>query len=214
MLTKPDGLRVWGLTGGIGAGKSVVARTWRALGIPVVDADQVSRDQMLPGGSAFAAVVAQFGPGIVAADGQVDRTALADIVFRDPAQRQRLEALTHGEVLREVGRRLDVLAQAGCGLAVVEAALIVEAGLRNDLDGLVAVLAPVDDRVRRVVARDSMDESAVRARMAAQVTDTQRRATATTVLENDGELDALRHKARAIAIGMVLEGGPTSSRGR
>ncbi len=208
MLVKPENMRLWGLTGGIGAGKSEVARTWRALGIPVVDADQVSRDHMRPGGSAMTAVVAWFGPGILAADGSVDRSALAAIVFADPAKRQRLEALTHGEVLREVGYRLSVLAQAGCRVAVVEAALILEAGLLEGLDGLVAVIAPEGDRVRRVVARDGMDEPAVRARMAAQVTDDQRRAAATVVLDNDGSLDALRDKARTIAIDMVLERGP------
>ena len=208
MLVKPENMRLWGLTGGIGAGKSEVARTWRALGMPVVDADQVSRDQMRPGGSAMTAVVAWFGPGILAADGSVDRSALAAIVFADPAKRQRLEALTHGEVLREVGYRLSVLAQAGCRVAVVEAALILEAGLLEGLDGLVAVIAPEGDRVRRVVARDGMDEPAVRARMAAQVTDDQRRAAATVVLDNDGSLDALRDKARTIAIDMVLERGP------
>jgi len=138
----------------------------------------------------------------------VDRPALAAIVFADPAKRQHLEALTHGEVLREVGRRLSVLAQAGCRVAVVEAALLLEAGLLEGLDGLVAVIAPEGVRVRRVVARDGMDEPAVRARMAAQVTDDQRRAAATVVLDNDGSLDALRDKARTIAIDMVLERGP------
>lgn len=205
MLVLPESMQVWGLTGGIGAGKSVVARTWRTLGIPVIDADAVSREQMRPGGAAFDAVVAEFGTGILAPDGTVDRGALAGVVFADPDRRRRLEALTHGEVLREVGRRLEVLAQAGCRLAVVEAALILEAGLDRGLHGLVAVLAPEDDRVRRVAARDGLDPAAIRARMAAQVTDERRRGAATRVLENDADLQALRERARALAIEMILE---------
>ncbi len=206
MLSIPEGMRVIGLTGGIGAGKSVVAQAWRAMGIPVIDADEVSRDQARPGGAAFAAVVAEFGPGILGPDGAIDRAALAAIVFADPERRRRLEALTHGEVLAEAGRRLSAMAQAGCRLAVVEAALLIETGLDRDLDGLVAVIAPEADRIRRVAARDGADEAAVRARMAAQVDDDRRRAAATAILDNDGDLDALVAKARSVAIDLVLAG--------
>jgi dephospho-CoA kinase len=199
-------MRVVGLTGGIGSGKSEVARTWRLLGIPVVDADAVSRRQMDPGGTVHAAVAAEFGPAVLAADGTIDRAALAALVFADEGRRRRLEELTHGEVMREARRRLDTLRQAGCRLAVLEAALLIEAGLHETLDGLVAVLAPEALRVARVAARDGTDEAAIRARMAAQVGDVARRAAATRVLDNDGDRDALRTKVRALAIDLVLEG--------
>lgn len=204
MLTKPEGLRVFGLTGGIAAGKSEVARTWRALGLPVVDADAVSREQMRPGGTTYAAVLAEFGPGIVGADGQVDRPALAAIVFQDPAKRRRLEALTHAWVLAEVSRRLATFAEAGCRVAAVEAALILEAGLEQDLDGLVVVVASRDQRVRRAMARDGVGEATVQARMGAQVTDEERQSRATRVLANDGDLEALRRTAREAAIDLLL----------
>lgn len=197
-------MRVVGLTGGIGSGKSEVARAWRSLGIPVIDADAVSRGQMRPGGPVLAAVAAEFGPGVLGPDGSLDRAALAAQVFADPARRRRLEELTHGPVMAETARRLDVLAQAGCRLAVLEAALLIETGVHATLDGLVAVLAPEDQRVRRVMARDGGDEAAVRARMAAQVNDVARRAAASHVLDNDGGLDALRARAMSLAVDLVL----------
>ena len=197
-------MRVVGLTGGIGSGKSEVARAWRALGVPVIDADAVSRGQMRPGQPVHQAVAADFGPAVQRPDGTLDRAALAAVVFADPARRRRLEELTHGAVMAEVARRLDVLAQAGGRLAVLEAALLVETGIHETLDGLVAVLAPEDVRVRRVLARDGGDEAAVRARMAAQAHDVARRAAATRVLDNDGDLESLRAKARSMAVDLVL----------
>jgi dephospho-CoA kinase len=185
-------MRVWGLTGGIGAGKSEAARVLRTLGVPVLDADQVARAQMAPGSPVHDAVIDAFGTGILGPDGRVDRGRLAAIVFADPALRTRLDALTHGPVMATLQQRLDRLAEGGHPLAVIEAALVFETGLDRTLDGTIAVVAPIDVRVARVRARDGVDEAAVRARIAAQVDDDARRARATRVIENAGDLDALR----------------------
>lgn len=185
-------MRVWGLTGGIGAGKSEAARVLRTLGVPVLDADQVARTQMAPGSPVHDAVVDAFGTGILGPDGRVDRGRLAAIVFADPALRTRLDALTHGPVMATLQQRLDRLAEGGHPLAVIEAALVFETGLDRTLDGTIAVVAPIDVRIARVRARDGVDEAAVRARIAAQVDDEARHARATRVIENAGDLDALR----------------------
>lgn len=204
MLAKPEGLRVFGLTGGIAAGKSEVARVWRGLGIPVIDADQVSREQMLPGGSIYAAVAAEFGNVVLSPDKTIDRAALGSLVFADPDRRRRLEALTHAEVLREVERRLGTIAQTGCHLAVVEAALILETGLETQMDGLAVVIAPIDQRIRHAIVRDGMNEASVRARMSAQVGDERRQAASKAVLHNDRDLRTLRGRARSLAIEVLI----------
>ncbi len=185
-------MRTWGLTGGIGAGKSEAARVLRSLGVPVLDADRIARFQMQPGLPVFDAVVAAFGAGILAVDGHVDRAVLSAVVFADPARRAHLDMLTHGPVMDEVRRRLVLLAGAGHPLAFVEAALLFETGLEQTLDGTVAIMAPADVRTSRVCARDGVDESAVRARIAAQTSDATRRACATHVIENTSDLAGLR----------------------
>jgi len=203
----PAGLKVLGLTGGIGSGKSEVARVLRSVGIPVIDADDVARAQMRRGTPVFDAVIAEFGPAVVGADGEVDRRALAGRAFADPATLARLNALTHGPVMAEVGRRLAVLREAGQMVAVVEAALIVEGGLDRALDGLIVVTAPEEARVRRVAARDGVAEAEVRARCAAQASDEDRAARATLVVRNDGSLDDLRGRALRVAMEVARHAG-------
>ena len=200
MLKSFDPLRVFGLTGGIGSGKSSVAAVLRRAGIPVIDADAIARRQARRGGAVFSSLVAEFGPGIVGADGEIDRRVLARTVFGNDERRARLNALTHGPVLQEVDRRLATLAGIGVRQAVVEAALIVETGLDAGMAGLLVVLASEATRLARVVARDDLPEDDVRARMAAQASDATRRARATQIIENDGSLDELRARAAEFAL--------------
>jgi dephospho-CoA kinase len=196
-------MRVWGLTGGIGAGKSEAARVLRSLGVPVLDADRIARDQMQPGTAVFDAVVAEFGTGILGPAGAIDRTALAAIVFADAARRARLDVLTHGPVMDALQRRLSALGKTGHPLAFVEAALVFETGLDRMLSGTVAVLAPIDVRIARVQARDQVVAAAVQARIAAQMDDEARRARATRVVENSGDLNALRGEVVALLVTML-----------
>jgi len=199
-------MRVFGLTGGIGAGKSEVARVLRGVGIPVIDADAVARGQALPGQPVHDAIVAEFGAGVVGPDGAIDRAALARVVFADPSRLARLNGLTHPPVMAEVARRLAVLAEGGHPLAVIEAALVFEAGLDAGCDGVAVVCAPLDARVARVAARDGTAPDAVRARVAAQIDDDARRARATWVIENDAGLPQLRARALRLAVDLVRGG--------
>ncbi len=202
-MKRPDGMRVIGLTGGIGAGKSEVARVLRRAGIPVVDTDRIAREQMTSGQPVHDEVVAAFGPEVLGSDGEVDRRRLAQVVFADPERLRTLNRITHPRVVAEVERRLAVLAEMGHAVAVVEAALLVETGLHESLDGLAVVTAPEEDRVARVATRDGAAADEVRARIAAQVPDGERAQVATWVVANAGSLDDLRGRAVRVAIAIA-----------
>lgn len=174
-------LRV-GLTGGAGAGKSTVARRLASHGAVVVDADQLAREVVAPGTPGLAAVVAHFGPDVLAADGTLDRAALAGIVFASDAQRAALEAITHPRI----GERTAELFAAAPGDAVVvhDMPLLVEKGLAPSYDLVVVVDAPVEVRVARLVQR-GMGSDDARARIRAQATEEQRRAVADVWIDTD-----------------------------
>ena len=183
-------MRVYGLTGNIGSGKSTVARLLRERGVPVVDADQVARDLVLPGQPALAEIASRF-PGVVAPDGRLDRKALGARVFADEAERKALNEILHPRIAAESGSRLAALAEEGRELAIYEAALIVENGLDALFDGLVVVTAPEDDQVRRVAARDGLAEAETRARIAAQLPAKEKAARGDFVIDNGSGLEAL-----------------------
>lgn len=198
-LPRPAGVRLVGLTGGIGSGKSAVAALLRARGVPVFDADRAAREVTAPGTPGLAAVVTTFGAEVRQADGTLDRAGLARRVFADPAARERLERLLHPLVDAAGAAWLSERAAEGHALCVYEAALIFETGRDGWLDGVVAVVADVETRVRRVVERDGSSPAAVRARMAAQVDDEERRRRARWVVVNDGSLAELERRVEALA---------------
>jgi len=161
-------MKVIGLSGGIGSGKSAVAQMLRGRGVPVIDADVLSRDVSLPGRPAFEDI-ARAWPEVIAADGHIDRKKLAAIVFGDAESRKRLEAITHPRIRAEVAAQTSTLASEGHPIAFLEAALLVETGLYKSLDGLVVVTADDETRIARVMKRDGVSREKVLARMAAQL---------------------------------------------
>ncbi|WP_026422248.1 dephospho-CoA kinase [Actinokineospora inagensis] len=176
-------LRV-GLTGGIGSGKSTVAGRLAGHGAVVVDSDRVAREVVEPGTPGLAAVVAEFGPGVLTGDGALDRPALAKIVFSDDAARQRLNALVH-PLVRE--RAAELVAEAPADAIVVhDVPLLVENGMGALYHLVVIVDTPVDERVRRLVTSRGLTESDARARVAAQADDDARRAVGDIWLSNAG----------------------------
>lgn len=205
------GPRVIGLTGGIGSGKSTVAELLRGHGVPVIDADTVARDCTAPGSPVLDAVLTRFGPGVRAADGSLDRAALAAIVFADPVARRDLEALTHPCIRAGIASRLRAVAatRPTPAVVVVEHPLLVEADAVRDVDAVVLVEAPAEVRVARVAAGRGMDPDDVRARIASQADDATRRAVADHVLVNDGDLAALSGAVAALL--PVLAGSGRSS---
>lgn len=172
-----------GLTGGIGSGKSTVSRLLADHGAVIVDADAIAREVVEPGTPGLAAVVEAFGPSVLAADGSLERAALAAVVFADPEARRRLDAIVHPLVRARAGE----LAAAAPPDAVVvhDVPLLVETGQAAAYDLVLVVEADPETRVARLVQRGLTADDA-RARMAAQATDEQRRAVADVVLDNSG----------------------------
>lgn len=179
-----------GLTGGIGAGKSEVARRLAELGAQVIDADKLAREVVAPGTEGFAEVVAAFGPEVVGEDGALDRAALGRRVFGDGEARRRLESIIHPRVRARTAEL--IAAQPPDAVVVNDVPLLVETGLGKGFDLVVVVLAQEATRLRRLVEVRGMSEDEARSRIAAQATDEQRRAVADVVLRNDGTLEDLR----------------------
>lgn len=178
-------LRV-GLTGGIGSGKSAVARQLAARGAVVIDADVLAREVVAPGTPGLAAVVEAFGPRVVQADGSLDRGWLADVVFADPDARARLEAIVHPAV-RE--RAAAVAAEAPTGAIVIhDVPLLVESGLASSYDVVVVVETPPAIRLDRLVGSRGMTPERAQARIDSQASDERRREVADIVVDNSGGL--------------------------
>ena len=173
-----------GLTGGIGSGKSTVARRLVERGAVLIDSDVLAREVVAPGSAGLAAVVDAFGAGILDADGALDRPALAAIVFAEPAARERLNGITHPLVR---ARATELLAAAPADAVVVQdVPLLVEAGMGARFHLVVVVHADVETRVERLVGQRGMSERDARARIASQADDAARRAAADVWLDNGG----------------------------
>jgi dephospho-CoA kinase len=181
-------LRV-GLTGGIGSGKSTVAARLVERGAVLVDSDRLAREVVAAGTPGLAAVVDAFGTAVLAADGTLDRAALAAVVFDDPAARTRLNGIVHPLVRR---RSAELIAAVPEGSIVVQdIPLLVEGGMAAQFPLVVVVHADASARVRRLVEQRGMPESDARARIAAQAEDAARRAVADVWLDNSGRPEAL-----------------------
>lgn len=179
---------VIGLTGGIGSGKSTVAALLASRGANVVDADLVAREVVEPGRPALAALLERFGPGVVQADGTLDRPALAAVVFADEEARRDLNAIMHPAIGAELQARIAAAREVDPeGVVVLDIPLLAEGGPnRYPLDGVIVVDAPVDLAVARLVEHRGFSERDARARVAAQSTREQRRAIADVVIDNSG----------------------------
>lgn len=192
------GLIVIGLTGGIASGKSTAAQALRDAGAPVLDADDVARCVMAPGGPAYPAVREAFGPAILRSDGAIDRSALGALVFSDSAARRRLEAIVHPAVGAEIERWLADREREGESAAVVVIPLLVETGWHRRVDEVWVIDSSEETQLRRLVARDGLDEDQAMARLTAQAERSRRLAAATRVFPNEGaEEDLRREVARA-----------------
>jgi dephospho-CoA kinase len=203
-------LVVFGLTGGLASGKSTVASRFRARGVPVIDADQLARDVVLPGTPALRELAAHFGGDLIRSDGTLDRKALGARAFAQPSELRTLEAITHPRIAEAAKQRARELEQAGHPLACYEAALLVERGLAPRYRPLVVVSAPPDLQVARACARDGLSEHEARARLAAQWPLAAKVALADHVIVNDGGLERITEQADSIldAIASALDIDP------
>ena len=183
---------VIGLTGGIASGKSTVARLLAERGATIVDADQLARAIVEPGQPALAELVARFGAAILTPEGRLDRKRLGAIAFGDPAARADLGRITHPRIAAASAHAIAAAADTGVGVVFYEAALLVENRAHTGLAGLIVVSAPPEVQQARLVARDGLTPDEARARIAAQAPLADKLAVATWVIDNDGDLDALR----------------------
>jgi dephospho-CoA kinase len=188
-------VRVVGLTGGIASGKSTFAAALRARGVPVVDADALARAAVAPGSHALAEIVRAFGPGVLSADGSLDRKRMAALVFSDPGARRTLEGITHPAVRRATAHETARLAAAGHDLAFYDTPLLFEVGLDRTVDAVVVVYAPAAVQRTRLVARDGLQPAEADARLAAQLPIDEKASRADFVVENVGDVAALGPKA-------------------
>ena len=178
---------VIGLTGPIASGKSTVAELLRQRGAEVIDADQVYRSLLQPGSDLWRQVVERFGPAIVGSDGGIDRTALAEVVFADPAALADLDRITHPAVVAEVRARI---ARSTAPFIVLEAVKLVQSGLASDVDALWFVSADAETRLRRLMSRSGMDEASARARIAAAPATVPEGVAVSVMIDNSGDLAA------------------------
>jgi dephospho-CoA kinase len=179
-----------GLTGGIGAGKSTVARMLEARGAVVFDADVLAREAVEPGTPGHAAVIERFGADVLAPGGALDREALASIVFADPAARRDLEAIVHPEVRRRFAEGTEAYRDTD-RVVVFSAPLLVETGMHTAFDVLVVVSATPDMQIDRLMRDRGMSEEAVRSRIDAQATPEARAEAADVVVDNEGSVEEL-----------------------
>lgn len=186
------------LTGNVASGKSAVAACWADLGVPVVSADELARQVVEPGTPGLARVLEEFGDGVRAADGSLDREALRRRVFGDEAARRRLEAILHPAIRELRSEWLEERRREGASLAVAEIPLLFETGCEGDFDVTVLVDAPAEVRLRRLVERRGLPEPEARAVMAAQMDPAAKRARAHHVLDNAGTPEELERAAVAL----------------
>jgi dephospho-CoA kinase len=179
-----------GLTGGIGSGKSTVARMLEKRGAVVFDADVLARQAVAPGTPGFEKVVERFGPNVLAPGGGLDREALASIVFADPAARRDLEAIVHPEVRRMFAEGCEEYRDSD-RVVLFSAPLLVETGMHTAFDLLIVVSAPVATQIERLMRDRGMPERAVQARIDAQLPLEAKAEVADVLVDNEGTLEDL-----------------------
>lgn len=184
-----------GLTGNVAAGKSAVAELWREAGVPVVSADQLARTAVEPGTEALARIGELFGPGVIQADGALDRGAVRRIVFRDEEALRHLEAIVHPVVRRLQDEWTRRQREGGAGMVVWEIPLLFETGIEDEVDVVVVVDAPARVRRRRIVETRGIGDEVAQAIMEAQMAPGEKLRRADIVVENEGTREELAARA-------------------
>jgi len=191
-------LRVFGLTGGIGSGKSAVAQRLRARKLPVVNADDLARLAVARGSAGLSRVTDYFGPGVLTPEGELDRAILGQIVFSDPEARRMLDSLIHPIVRQLAAQRFQEIGEGGEPLACYEVPLLYEGGLDRSYHPVLVVSAPLALRQQRIAQRDGLDPAQIAARIAAQMPLEEKVRRADYVIENSGTVEELAEATDAV----------------
>ena len=196
-----------GITGRSGCGKSTVTSIFAAHGVPLADADQMSREILLPGSPLLPRLVERFGDDILRAEGTLDRRLLADRAFATPEGKRALDALTHPEIVRRIRQAKQAAEQAGAPLFVLDGAVIVGTAAEPECDRLAVVTAPFATSVARIAARDGISPEMAARRLNAQTPERTLLAHADYVLQNDGPREALEAAAKHLCETLLAEAG-------
>ena len=195
-----------GITGRSGCGKSTVTACFAARGVPVADADQISRQVLQPGSPVLAQLAARFGGDILSGEGVLDRRLLADRAFATPEGKAALDAITHPAIVCQIEAARQAALQAGSPLFVIDGAVLVGSVIDGIWDRLIVVTAPYEVSVERIVARDGIRPEMARRRLDAQLPEAALAARADFLLANDGTQEQLRRQAGALAARLLAEG--------
>lgn len=191
-------MRIVGLTGGTGSGKSTAAKRFEERGMPVVDADRIGHELIAPGGAAESAVVEYFGDAILTS-GIIDRAKLGAIVFKYPDKLAQLNAMVHPRLFGEIARRCQEHAMQGAEVVIVDAALLGESGVKDAwIEDLILVSAPEEVRIQRLEVYRDTPRAVAEQRVRAQKDPELKRAFSRWVIDNAGDLDALHRQVDAI----------------
>ena len=187
-------MKVIGLAGGIGAGKSEVSRILGEMGAEVLNADRYGHEVYLPGTDGLREVVEAFGEDVLQPNGEVDRRALGGKVFGNPEAMAQLNAIAWPRIRQKIEDGIEEQRQLGTGIVVLDAAVLIEAGWTDAADEVWVVTAPEGDVISRIQARNNLTEEQIRARMASQMSSAERVQHADVVVANDGDLQDLQNK--------------------
>lgn len=198
-------MRLFGLTGGIASGKSTVSRMLRELGAHVLDADVIAREVVEPGTPGLAAVAARF-PDVLTPDGRLDRAKLGAHVFANPAERAALNAIIHPRVGQAFLEKMQALAAQGLERVIYDVPLLIENGLQAGMDGVLLVWVPRPLQKARLMTRDGLSEEAAEARLRSQLPLDDKRAHATWIVDNSGDLASTRAQVEQVWQAMLARG--------
>jgi dephospho-CoA kinase len=195
---RPSGIRIIGLTGGIATGKSSVARFFEERGVPVIDADQLAREAVMPGSPCLAQLAALFGPGVINAEGTLDRKRVGSIIFGDTEKRRLLEQVLHPEIWRLAEERIAHAAAAGRRILVYMAPLLIEAGVTDRVDEIWVVTVRPDIQIERLMARDGIGRDEAGRIIASQMPLAEKERHGRVVIDNSGTPEETRRLLAAI----------------
>ncbi len=188
-------MKVIGLTGGIATGKSTVSEYLKEKGIPVIDADIVSREVTEKGSPALDMLAEKFGSGMIKEDGTLDRKALGAIVFSDSEKRKELNAILHKSIMDSIDEKVEAFRKSGeHDIAVVDAALLIESGFDKKMDQVWVVVSDMEERVKRIMERDDVTAEFAEKKIASQLSDEERLKKADEVINNSGSVEDLREQ--------------------
>ena len=205
-MSAPRKFLLVGLTGGIATGKSTVSALLRQLGCEIIDADLLAREVVQPGQPALAQIVTEFGRDVVTAAGELDRKKLGAVVFANPERRRRLEAITHPAIRERFLARLDELAEKGfVGLAVFDAAVMIESGNYKNMERMIVVVTDEATQMARLRARDGTDDAENRRKIGSQMPLAEKAKLADYVIDNSGTREATAEQVRRVFAALMSE---------